>query len=84
MLDYVHTDTRHGRFEVSDIPLEGGAVLRVGLEYDRHSRPIVFHMAVGIGTGREWSECPDAGFGMPPDRIGALIRALLPFLDRVR
>jgi hypothetical protein len=81
MLDLNDTTTEtRARFDTSDVPMGGGETLRVGLEYDRHGRPIVLHLALGIGTGRDWRECTEAGFGIPPDRVGPLVRALLRYL----
>jgi hypothetical protein len=73
-----------GGFEVSDIVLEYGSTLRLGLEYDARGRPRMLHMALGVGEGREWRETVGTGLALPPDRIGPLIRALIPYLDRVR
>jgi hypothetical protein len=76
---------RRVTMEAADVPLEGGATLRVGLEYDSRSRPAILHLAAGVGEGDGWRETVGAaGIGIPPDRIGDLIRVLVVFLDRVR
>jgi hypothetical protein len=68
------------RFVTRDVPLGNGETLRIGLEWDRHGVPVLLHMALGIGTGRAWQECTEAGFAIPSDSTPDLVRALLPFL----
>jgi hypothetical protein len=80
MLDLDTTTTTCPRLEVSDVPMGGGETVRVGMEYDRRGRPTVFHVALGVGEGKDWRECTETGFGFPPDRLGDFVRALLRFL----
>jgi hypothetical protein len=73
------------RMETTDIPLDGGEVLRVGLEFDRWERARFVHLFVGHGAGKQWREqVPGFALSVPHDRLPDLVRALLPMLSSGR
>jgi hypothetical protein len=69
------------QFQVTDVPIGGDETVRVGLEWDRNGQPARVHIALGDGIGRQWRENTEAGLAIPHDRLGELVRALLPYLD---
>jgi hypothetical protein len=67
------------RMQPRDLPLGDGETLRIGVDFDRHGRPTLLHLATGRGTGREWREHPEAGLTIPHEETGPLIRELVMF-----
>jgi hypothetical protein len=67
------------RMQTRDLPLGDGETLRLGVEFDRHGRPTLLHLATGRGTGGDWREHPEAGLVIPHEETGPLIRELVMF-----